>query len=290
MVLLVQLMSASFAQTVKIGSPATKNYDLHLVTKGETLYGVSRKFNTSVDELLTLNPEIVNNNLEEGKMIKVPMNNSSLSSLPENNSPKKNSEKPILHNVEKGETVFSISKKYNTDVPTILKWNNLSKPEIKVGQSLIVGYEKTDVAGAIPVNNENQTVVSADKKEAAAVSNANESTSSEKENEEITRSGAMIHYSEKGIATWTKSEDDNGNFYALHPSAPLGTEITVRNLMNNKTIKVKVIGKLPATSENENVLIKLSKSSVKQLNALDEKFLVEINYSAPELISSAGTN
>jgi histone H3/H4 len=60
--------------------------------------------------------------------------------------------------------------------------------------------------------------------------------------------------------------------------------------MNNKTIRVKVIGKLPDTGENKNILIRISESAAKQLNALDEKFLVEITYSAEELATVSGTN
>jgi len=288
-IILAMVSMTSYSQSVKIGSSA-KNYDLHLVTKGETLYSVSRTFNTSVSELLTLNPEIVNNNLQEGKTIKVPLNKVSAASASGINSTRKISEKPILHQVQKGETVFSISKKYNTDVQTILMWNNLTKPEIRIGQELIVGYEKSDNADQVTVTTENLNAVAEEKEENISLPNANESPTSQKEKYESTGTGARIHYSEKGIAIWTKSEYDDGNYYALGPSAPLGTEISVRNLMNNKTIKVKVIGKLPATSENDNVLIKLSQSAAKQLNALDEKFLVEVNYTAPEVISSAGTN
>jgi hypothetical protein len=48
--------------------------------------------------------------------------------------------------------------------------------------------------------------------------------------------------------------------------------------MNSKTLNVKVIGRLPATPENERVLIRISESAAKKLNVLDEKFLAEITY------------
>jgi hypothetical protein len=52
----------------------------------------------------------------------------------------------------------------------------------------------------------------------------------------------------------------------------------VKNLMNGKIVTVKVIGKVPATSINEKVLIKISASAAKTLGVLDEKFLVELAY------------
>ena len=41
------------------------------VKGGETLYGISRKFNTTVDELIKLNPG-VENGISKGQIIKVP--------------------------------------------------------------------------------------------------------------------------------------------------------------------------------------------------------------------------
>ena len=43
-----------------------------------------------------------------------------------------------FHLVEKGETLYSISKIYNVDVEEIKKLNNLSSNEISIGQKIIV--------------------------------------------------------------------------------------------------------------------------------------------------------
>ena len=50
------------------------------------------------------------------------------------------------------------------------------------------------------------------------------------------------------------------------------------NMMNGKTVTVKVIGKLPATSENEHVLIKISSAAANKLGVLDERFLAALYY------------
>jgi len=52
----------------------------------------------------------------------------------------------------------------------------------------------------------------------------------------------------------------------------------ITNPMNNKSVAVKVVGKLPDTSENENVMIKISASAAKKLGVLDSRFLAEISY------------
>lgn len=88
----------------------------------------------------------------------------------------------------------------------------------------------------------------------------------------------LTYLTEKGVITWTKSNNDDGQYYALHPTAPIGTTITVKNMMNSKTIQVKVIGKLPNTADNQGVLMKISNSAAKALNVLDDKFLSTANY------------
>ena len=93
-----------------------------------------------------------------------------------------------------------------------------------------------------------------------------------------TPTGKRLHHFEEFNQLLGKSSGDDKDLYALHPTAPKGTEIMVKNMMNGKTVTVKVIGKLPATSANENVLIKISGSAAKKLGVLDERFLVAVYY------------
>jgi LysM repeat protein len=284
-IFLIAISLSSFGQTVKMGGKSSHKYDTHLVMKGETLYSVSKKFNTTVSELLKLNPDIVNNNLQEGKTIKVPVSKTPLGESQSGTAAKH--ETPILHEVTKGETVYSLSKKYNTDVQTILMWNNLPAPSIKTGEKIIVGYEAQQLKVVGPLTADEK--IPASEKEIDQERNSDKEAPSNKVST-VDENSSMKFHSEKGIATWSQTTYDDGNFYALFPSAPIGTQITVKNMMNNKTVSVKVIGKLPATAENENVMIRISESAAKQLNALDEKFLVEINYNAEDLSSLSGTN
>jgi hypothetical protein len=46
--------------------------------------------------------------------------------------------------------------------------------------------------------------------------------------------------------------------------------------MNDRQVYVKVIGRLSNTESNRNVLVKITEASADYLNALDEKFLVEV--------------
>ncbi len=97
--------------------------------------------------------------------------------------------------------------------------------------------------------------------------------------------GENISMSEKGVATWIEStgiETTGDRYYALHNSAPIGSVVKVRNLMNNRTIYAKVIGTLSESEVQEKVLIKLSAGAAERLNVLDNRFVSEITYFVPD--------
>ena len=261
---------ASYAQTVKVNSvkPADQPTDYHVVQAGETLYSLSKKYNTTVAVLIELNPEIVNNTLSTGVNIKVP-------AVPgvgiTTNSVKGNA---ILYTVQKKETLYSLSKRYNTTVENLMLWNNLEEPTIEDGALLIVGYESPNLLIKEPLTVDGPTPLIPDDEVPLVVPESKIHLV-----DSIPGSPAFPDdLAIKGIATWVKSSGGEADFFALHPTAPKGTEVLVKNMMNGKTVTVKVIGKLPATSENEHVLIKISSAAANKLGVLDEKFLAALYY------------
>ncbi|MEJ7665828.1 MAG: hypothetical protein WKG07_43075 [Hymenobacter sp.] len=52
----------------------------------------------------------------------------------------------------------------------------------------------------------------------------------------------------------------------------------VKNQMNGQSVYVRVIGALPDTGENENILVRLSPRAVQKLGTSDGKFRVETSY------------
>ena len=51
----------------------------------------------------------------------------------------------IFHNVQKGETLFSISKKYNLSIGDLKKWNNLKNNDLFVNQKIIVLSQSANI-------------------------------------------------------------------------------------------------------------------------------------------------
>ncbi|AMR26731.1 hypothetical protein A0257_06150 [Hymenobacter psoromatis] len=82
---------------------------------------------------------------------------------------------------------------------------------------------------------------------------------------------------EVGIAAPIASSGTD-KYLALHKTAPIGTIMQVKNQMNGQSVYVRVIGVLPDTGENDNILVRLSPRAVQKLGTTDSKFRVETSY------------
>ncbi len=120
----------------------------HTVRRGETLGSVARKYGTTVATLRDIN-HLKKSNIRVGATILVPTGNraevgeddagsrASISSaalvLEEPLAPPK----PFRYRVKRGDTLWSIAKRFNTSVGNIRKWNGLgSTSAIRAGQRL----------------------------------------------------------------------------------------------------------------------------------------------------------
>uniref|UniRef100_A0A7V4JNZ3 Peptidoglycan endopeptidase n=1 Tax=Thermodesulfobacterium geofontis TaxID=1295609 RepID=A0A7V4JNZ3_9BACT len=122
-------------------------YIPYLVKKGDTLYSIAKKYNVSVEELKKIN-NLQDNNISIGQILRIPVNKKLNFSQTFKNSENFSSQenKPIsYHKVAKGETLYSISKKYGIPIQELKKLNNLKTTKLKVGQTIKIyqNLEKT---------------------------------------------------------------------------------------------------------------------------------------------------
>lgn len=110
-------------QTLKIPTKFVDvgDTELYQVMKGDTLYSISKKYNISVNELKEMN-NLVNNSLAIGQLLSVPSGLSLVNS----------------YIVQKGDTLYSISKKFNITVDKLKEYNNLSSNLLNVGQKILI--------------------------------------------------------------------------------------------------------------------------------------------------------
>jgi LysM repeat protein len=102
----------------------------YLVEPGETIYGISTRYHVAVADLLEINPDL-ENGLKVGQMISIPYDSTLVQE-------RKTDENTITHKVQPGETLYSLSKKYNTPLNDLLKYNGM---ELKAGQEIVIGYK-----------------------------------------------------------------------------------------------------------------------------------------------------
>lgn len=125
----------------------------YLVSPGETIYRISTNYGVSISRLMEINPEL-ENGLKAGQVLLIPNDGVTRpNARPEQrpvseavvNKKETNSQGTkkdvVVHEVQNGETLYSLSKKYNVSVGELLKWNGL---ELKPGQKLVVGYKKSE--------------------------------------------------------------------------------------------------------------------------------------------------
>lgn len=117
------------------------NDNLYIVQKGDTLYSISRKFNISVDTIKRLN-KLNSNDIFVGQQLILV-----------------EPEKPVeydIYIVKKGDSLWSISQKYNINVKDLIKINSLDNSTLQINQQLKVPKQNIEEP---PINNEEIYIV-----------------------------------------------------------------------------------------------------------------------------------
>ncbi len=120
----------TIGQVLKL--PTTEIIELPMTTttytvkKGDTLYAIAKKYDTTVDIIKQLN-NLTSNNLSINQTLKIPI--TSQIEIPSTTT---------NYTVKPGDTIYSIARKYNTTVNNLKALNNLTSNLISVGQNLLI--------------------------------------------------------------------------------------------------------------------------------------------------------
>ncbi|MEX0812384.1 MAG: LysM peptidoglycan-binding domain-containing protein [Chitinophagales bacterium] len=110
----------------------------HKVLKGETLYRIAVNNNITVGQLLEWNTGVETNNLSIGDMLIIGFDRKEEQSESENSEGRETDE--VIHTLQAGETLYSLSKKYNVTVDELILWNkNININDMRIGDKIIVG-------------------------------------------------------------------------------------------------------------------------------------------------------
>lgn len=123
--LALALMAGSSIKVMAQAS-AESGYFLHTVTKGQSLYSISSMYNVTIDDIVRLNPGS-DKQIREGAALKIPQATAT------------NSDKPVFHTIQAGETLYRLSVKYNVTTQAICEANpGLSSNNFRSGQVIVI--------------------------------------------------------------------------------------------------------------------------------------------------------
>jgi hypothetical protein len=251
-----------------------KTFLLFKVGPKQSLFSILKRYNLSLTEFKLANADI-EIPVKTGEILYIPLHY-----LEESNPAPKVVEEKVaeapkeaeIHIVAPKQGLLSVANMHKVTMAELRKWNNLTSDRLQEGQRLIVsdpsGTKSTiavDKASLLPAK-----TTAAATAPAAAPAPVSEAPAKEKGPEDIKKK------IETGIAELIDVPDNSGKFLALHRTAPIGTLVLVKNLTNNQSIWVKVIGRLPGGDSK--VIIKLSPKAFEKLNAVDKRVRAEISY------------
>lgn len=133
-------------QAAKKQQIAENTVPVHTVKSGETLFSIAKANNTTVAELKKLN-DLSNGKIRLGQELKL----SQAEVAPTTIAANKVEANPISYKVKRGETLSSISKKYNITEEELKASNNLKSNTLRSGQNLQIAQVATP-ASAVPSN------------------------------------------------------------------------------------------------------------------------------------------
>ena len=102
------------------------SYAYHRVSKGETLYSIAKRYKTTVAAISEANNIRNGQFIRTGRRLQIPLSGGKVYA----------SKSGETYTVKKGDSLWFIAQKFNTDVETLKRINNLKSSDIAVGQTI----------------------------------------------------------------------------------------------------------------------------------------------------------
>ncbi|KAA6438693.1 LysM peptidoglycan-binding domain-containing protein [Dyadobacter flavalbus] len=290
-----------------------KVFVLHKVNQGQTMFAVVRQYGTTIQALREANPGM-SDQIQSGQTIRVPYmakagkkdskkeerreekkedrkeekkeevkSSKPAAVAPAASAPSAGSAVSVapngIHKVEPGQTLYRVAVKYGVLMADLRKWNNLSDDNIREGQELIVsekGAEKVTASVAPPEPKVTTTTVVKDSAKAKAV--VPEKVVKPVEEVPAPKVVRGKRKSESGLAEVIETDESTSKFLGLHRTAPIGALVEVLNEYNQEKIIVRIIGRIPDTSINDDIVIKLSSRAFEKVSPNSKRFRAVVSY------------
>lgn len=288
----------------------------HTVEAKQSYYSIGRLYNVPPKDLASFNNLDMNNGLQIGQLIHVPLAGYNFSQKNTNGT-------PVYYQVSESEGLYRVSVN-NNNVPldNLRRWNNLENDNIHVGANLVIGYLSAgEMLTSAPVKNESQREDPPPPPKAEVVKNepvkevkketepikketekapappVKESTPTRTETVPVNTStvAATGYFTDafqqqvkkmpakkqstvtSGIFK-TASGWQDGKYYLLIDNVEPGMIVKIINPANSRFIYAKVLGGMSGIRQNQGYNIRMSNAAASVLGIEEEKFSVTVNY------------
>lgn len=130
---LMSALTALSASAALLTTGTSALADSYTVVKNDTLWGLSKKYGVSVSALKKANG-VSGHLIYVGQKLQIPTKSTKTAKTSTSTSTVDTTS--TTHTVVKGDTLWSLAKKYGVSVKALMKANNLSSSTILIGQSL----------------------------------------------------------------------------------------------------------------------------------------------------------
>ncbi len=312
----VSLFANGLLDSIGVENQNGKKVIIHKVDPKESFYSIARRYKVDPKALMAFNGDL--KTLAIGQTIKVPTDlsfvetakprlnpgantNFSVRTSPAMQAPQTttNTAGTTQYKVSAGETLYAISKRFNTTVADITALNNLTSTTVIPGQILLVHAEappattpvKEQVVVQKPVIQQPApTLVQAvtppptpvAKRDTTMVASQDSADADMNHRNIPANRYGLLEKNEKGVAVWMDSDNlDPSKKWVLHRTAPIGTVIKITNPMTNRTTFAKVVGRFADNEDTKDALMVMTKSVAESIGAVDKRFHVTISYGTP---------
>jgi hypothetical protein len=230
---------------------------LHKVKPGQTPYSISRFFGLSVEELKYFNPTLPDT-LSVGLDIEIPIPSKAIFRYIKGDS---KDYIPLYYEVQPKDNLYRLSKVIlRMPIDTIRLRNDMKDANLSIGQVLMLGWMSKE---GIP-------------KESQYRKGYNYRNARNRLAFYETMAIDSIEFNQNGAAFAKQNMSHNAGLVALHNRAPINSIVAVNNPMSDKTVYVKVIGRVPVIYHD--TVVVLSDSAARYLGARDSRFYVRLQY------------
>lgn len=212
----------------------------HKVKNGESLYSIARAYNIPVTTISEIN-SLKNGKIFPGQILKLSGEKNTELTLAGNNDRKnaENHEVITFHKVTSGETLGSISRKYQISIDDLKKFNQLKSNKLSVGQSLLMSEPQNLASGG-------ETQPKADKKTEKQIADRS-----------VPTTGTALHKVQKGESLFSIAKNYGMTSEEL---------MILNNLENSKIVggqQLRVKAKTEIKSEQELSMIEKEEPTAK---------------------------